>query len=86
MGPLITAIQLVSTVLTIVVIADILLSWFLHPFHPLRQSLDSIVQPMLAPIRRIMPPVGMFDLSPLILLILIRVVEQLLIQILIRVA
>jgi uncharacterized protein YggT (Ycf19 family) len=33
-----------------------------------------------------LPPVGMFDLSPLVLLILIRVVEQLLIQILIRVA
>jgi uncharacterized protein YggT (Ycf19 family) len=37
---------------------------------------------MLAPIRRILPPVGMLDFSPFVLLILVQVVGSLLIRLL----
>jgi len=40
---LIAAIQVIYYGLTVVVFADILVSFFLNPFHPIRQALDSIV-------------------------------------------
>lgn len=79
---LIQLIQLTSTILTLIILADVILSFFMSPFHPLRQTLDQIVGPLLAPIRRIMPNTGMLDFSPLILLILIQLLESVLIQLL----
>ena len=85
MVSLISAIHLVAWILSILLIADILVSYFLDPFHPIRRSLDSIIQPLLEPIRRLLPNVGMLDLSPIVLLILIRIVEELLVSVLISV-
>jgi YggT family protein len=75
-------IQFVSLALTVVVLVDVFLGYFLAPFHPLKRALDSFVDPMLAPIRRVLPSVGMFDFSPVVLLILIQLIESVLIQIL----
>lgn len=82
-GFFITLIQMTANILTLIILIDVILSFFLNPFHPLRQTLDSIVEPMLAPIRRIMPQTGMLDFSPLILLILIQLIESVLVQILV---
>lgn len=79
MGFLIYVIQLASTILTVLIIVDVVLSYFLSPFHPLRQSLDQLVEPMLAPIRRLLPSTGMIDFSPIVLLIVIQLVESLLV-------
>jgi YggT family protein len=83
-GFFITLIQVTANILTLVILVDVILSFFLNPFHPLRQTLDSIVEPMLAPIRQIMPQTGMLDFSPLILLILIQLIESILVQILVN--
>lgn len=82
-GFFITLIQMTANILTLIILIDVILSFFLNPFHPLRQTLDSIIEPMLAPIRRIMPQTGMLDFSPLILLILIQLIESVLVQILV---
>jgi YggT family protein len=50
----------------------------MSPYHPVRQAIDRIIEPMLAPIRKIIPPVGMFDFSPLILIVLLQIVEMIL--------
>lgn len=65
-----------------VVLADVIASYFLDPFHTVRKFLDNLVQPLLSPIRRLLPPTGMIDLSPLILLILLEVIGRILIGIL----
>ena len=75
MTSFINAIQLLSVGLTLIIFLDILVGYFLDPYHPVRRSLDSFVEPMLAPIRRILPPVGMIDFSPLVLLIVIQLIE-----------
>jgi YggT family protein len=82
MGFVIELISLVSRGLTLIIFVDIIVGYFLSPYHPVRKALDSIVQPMLAPIRRIMPPSGMFDFSPLVLMFVILLVERLLISLL----
>ena len=70
----------ISQLLVLLVIVSVILSYFMDPYHPIRRSIDSVVEPMLAPIRRVVPLIGMLDLSPLILLILIQVVSNLLIR------
>jgi YggT family protein len=79
---LILIIQYLGRILTLIVFVDIIISYFLSPYNSFRQILDRIVSPMLMPIRRVVPPVGMIDFSPLVLLILIQLVVYVLVQIL----
>ncbi|HZM22141.1 MAG TPA: YggT family protein [Anaerolineales bacterium] len=79
MGILIEIIDVVAQILVLLVIVSAILSFFMDPYHPIRRGVDNIVQPMLEPIRRVVPLVGMFDFSPLILIILIQVVSNLLV-------
>ncbi len=72
----------VLRVYTFIVIIKVILSYFLSPYHPIREAIDRLVDPLLDPIRRRLPPVGMFDFSPLVLIIIIQVVDSLLTQIL----
>jgi YggT family protein len=75
-----TLLQWLVTGLTVLILADVVVSFVLDPFHPVRRSLDRIIQPLLAPIRRIVPPVGMLDFSPFVLLILVQLVGALLVR------
>ena len=83
---LINAIQLAGFILTFVVLIDVVLSFFMSPYASLRRTLDSLVNPLLAPIRRVVPPVGMFDFSPLVLIILIQIIEEILVRVLLAIA
>jgi YggT family protein len=71
-------INLLANIIILLVIVDSVLSFFLNPYHPLRNAIGRIVGPLLAPIRRIVPLVGTFDLSPLILIILIEILSYVL--------
>ena len=75
-------INLLANLLVLLIFVDSLVSFFLNPYHPVRNALDRIVNPLLAPIRRIVPLVGMLDLSPLILIILIEIISYALINLL----
>ncbi|MBI1793823.1 MAG: YggT family protein [Chloroflexi bacterium] len=77
-------ISAIANVFSILVFLSIVLSWFMLPDHPVREAIDRIVEPFLNPIRRIVPAMGMFDFSPMILLILIQFISQFLINILTR--
>ena len=73
-------IRSISQLLVLLVVVSVILSYFMDPYHPIRRSIDSVVEPMLAPIRRVVPLLGMLDLSPLILIILLQVVSNLIIR------
>ncbi len=75
-------INLSANILEVLVVVDAVVSFFLSPLHPFRQTLDRFVDPLLAPIRRVVPPLGMFDLSPIILIFLIEVVRGVLLRLL----
>ncbi|RMF42407.1 MAG: YggT family protein [Anaerolineae bacterium] len=79
---LINLITVIEQLLTLLILVHVILSYFMHPYHPVRQSIDRIVEPLLAPIRQVLPPVGMFDFSPLVLLILVQFIGSFLIQVL----
>ena len=73
-------ISALANIIVLLVIVDSILSFFINPYHPVRNSLDRLLQPLLAPIRRVVPLVGMFDLSPLILIILVEILSSALIS------
>ena len=75
-------IDIISQLLILLVFVTSILSFFMSPYHPVREALDRLIDPMLAPIRRIVPMAGMFDFSPLILIILIQFVSRILVSIL----
>ena len=70
-------VNLVFTVLNLAILARVLVSWVNpNPYHPVMQYLYQVTEPILEPIRRYMPTTGMIDFSPLIAIILLRVVHQ----------
>ncbi|MBP6178544.1 MAG: YggT family protein [Anaerolineales bacterium] len=72
-------ISLLAQLFIWIVIASSILSFFLPPYHPVREALDRIVDPFLMPIRRVMPAAGTLDFSPLVLILAIQLVARLLI-------
>lgn len=79
---LVQLIGLMANLLTILIFVWVILSWIMPPYNPVREALDRIVEPMLAPIRRVIPMAGMMDFSPMILMILIEIIARLLINVL----
>jgi len=75
-------VQTVFRVLTLIIIVDVLVSFLLPPSNRFREVLDRIVNPMLDPIRRIVPPISNFDFSPVILVIILQIIERILLKIL----
>mgnify|MGYP000664814050 CR=1 FL=1 len=69
-------------ILTLFIFIYTLLSFFLDPYHPVRRALGMVVEPMLKPIRKMVPVVGGFDFSPVILMILLQVIGMILVAIL----
>ncbi len=54
------------------IIIRVVLSWIgSHSYNPAVALIDSITEPVLRPFRRVVPPVGGFDLSPLFAIILL---------------
>ena len=49
-----------------------LLSWFVRdPYNPIVRALDSITEPILQPLRQIIPRMGMLDLTPMVAMIVL---------------
>ena len=77
-GFLYSAVYIISQALIWLVIISALLSFLMAPSHQIRRTIDQIVEPMLRPIRKVVPYVGNIDISPLILIILIQLASYIL--------
>ena len=78
-------INVIVQLITLVVIVKVFLSYFMSPYHPLRYNLDRIVDPILNPIRRLIPSVGMLDLSPIILIVIVQILGRIIVALLISI-
>ena len=75
---LLVFIQLFFTVLWLLVIGRVLMSWINPRMDgPVGRFLFETTEPLLAPIRRILPSTGMIDLAPLVLLLVLGVIVRL---------
>lgn len=65
------------SVLEIAILIRVLLSWFpIDRSNPIVSLVWQITEPVLAPIRRVLPRLGMIDLSPLAALLVLQFIAQ----------
>jgi YggT family protein len=72
-------IDLIFTLLTFAILANAIMSWLPTDRYnnPIVRVLDQITAPVLEPLRRVIPPVGMMDITPLVALIILQVLQAL---------
>ena len=89
MIPLLNFIEYLIGLYEIVVIAAVVLSWLIgfnvinghNPFvRSLWQAVGAVTEPLLLPIRRMLPNIGGLDLSPVVLLLALLFLRQVVIQ------
>lgn len=72
---LITLIDMYS----LIVLVAVILSWVQLPYdNPIAQFVNSLTEPLLGPIRSVLPEVGGLDFSPIILLVGLQMLRGLL--------
>lgn len=67
---------------TFILLIRILITWIpgLDPYNPLVRLLFQITDPVLEPARKLIPPIGMIDISPIVVFIVLGIVQDLLVQ------
>ena len=85
MAIVIWAVNLLMQLLTLVVIVKVFLAYFMAPYHPVRLIIDRIVEPFLRPIRKIIPSVGMLDISPIILIVAVQLLRRIFVNLLLSI-
>ena len=64
-------------ILWVAILVRVILSWFpVDPSNPIIRIVWEITEPILAPFRRVIPRIGMFDLSPLAAFLVISFLAQ----------
>jgi YggT family protein len=77
----------ITTVLTWLLIARIVVSWFpVDPYHSIVQFLHQVTEPILAPLRRLPLQIGLFDLTPLVAFMILSVAGNFLVRIFVSLA
>ena len=82
-GFLVFFVGTLANILYVALIGRVLISWLnigpTSPFFPIVKVLYQITEPILAPIRRILPRFGMLDLSPMVAILFITFIRRMLI-------
>lgn len=70
---LLRLVRMLLVLYLVLIIVGVILSWVGQGFrHPIVPLVYQLTEPVLAPIRRVLPPLGGFDLSPLVAIIAIQ--------------
>ena len=78
---LVLLINFTAQAVTLLMLAYAILSWVAKPWNQIRLFVDRISEPLLAPIRRVVPLVGLVDISPLVLILLVQLIARVLVGI-----
>lgn len=71
-------IAILCRVLAVIIFVRAILSWFaISPYSPIVVFLDRITEPILAPLRRIIPRLGMVDITPMVAIIFLLLIASL---------
>jgi len=69
-------------ILTVGLFTYILICYFVSAYNPIRRFLSKIFDPMLRLLQKVLPPVGGFDFSPVVLMLILWLLNYLIIQLL----
>lgn len=61
---------------SLLIFIRIVFSWGVSSVNPVMRFLLLVTEPVLGPFRRIIPPLGMFDISPIVVLLLLRLFQE----------
>jgi len=74
-------IELFLLMFTLLILARVLMSWVqVDPYHPVAQFIYQATEPILKPVREVLPPAAGFDFSPIVVLIIAQVVGNIIIN------
>ena len=74
---LVNFLNLLLYILWLAILIRVILSWFpVDPSNPIIRIVWDVTEPVLAPFRRVIPRIGMFDLSPLAAFLVISFLQQ----------
>ncbi|MDE3074221.1 MAG: YggT family protein [Chloroflexota bacterium] len=74
-------ISILVQVLALAIFLRAILSWFrLSPDNPIEVILRQVTEPILAPLRRVVPSLGMMDITPWVAIILLQVLGNLIVS------
>jgi YggT family protein len=66
----------VLAIYTLLIFMRIVVSWGASSVNRLLRFLVRATEPVLAPFRRLIPPVGMFDISPILVMLLLQLLQD----------
>lgn len=73
--------QMVFQVYTLILIVRVLITWVNpDPFNPVVQFLSRVTDPVLEPLRRVIPPLGPIDISPIVALLLLQALQHFIVR------
>ena len=76
-------IPLLFNLYSFMILARVLLSWInVSPYNPIVTLIYELTEPVLRPLRNIIPPIGMMDISPIAALILLQILESIIVSML----
>lgn len=71
---------------SLAILARVFLSWFgVSYYHPAAYFLFRITEPVLAPLRRAIPPIGAIDITPAVAIVVLQIVKGVLLEVLGRI-
>lgn len=77
MTELAALVDVLFTLYTFVLIARVFMSWArISPYHPVGEWIYRLTEPLLAPIRNMMPQTGMYDWSPMIAMFVLIILQR----------
>lgn len=81
---MIRLVQFLSDAYVFIIIARVLLSWVRHnPYNPIIRFIYQVTEPPLLWIRRYVPNFGGLDISPMILIFAVIILEKIILRILV---
>lgn len=78
-------VDLFFNLLSLAIMARVFLSWFgMGYYNPVSRFLFRITEPILAPFRRVIPPIGMVDITPAVAIVALQIVKGVVLEIIRR--
>lgn len=74
-------VNILFQVLIFAILIDALMSWFpIAPNSPVVRLLDDITEPILAPLRKVVPRLGMLDITPIVAMVILEILQNVIVS------
>ncbi len=81
MSPLANTIEMLIQIYSLIILARVLMSWInVDPNSQLGRVIFDLTEPVLAPVRNLMPPAAGLDFSPIIVMVLLQIIGQMIVS------